>query len=102
MVAAGDHAEAAGGAFMQMGEPAGILLFINKRVVALLGAEPVPPHLHRAMVVVELHIEEARAVLAPDDAAIGLLDELVAVDACPPVAPADRTILRALGVGPPR
>ena len=31
VVAAGDHAEAAGGALMQMGEPAGILLFIDQR-----------------------------------------------------------------------
>ena len=59
VVAAGDHAKAAGRTLMQMGEPAGILLFINQRVVGLLGAQPMPPDLHRAMVVVELDVEEA-------------------------------------------
>ena len=62
VVAAGDHAEAAAGALMQMGEPAGILLLIDQRVVGLLGAEPVPPDLHRPMVVVELDVEEAVAI----------------------------------------
>ena len=46
---------------MQMGEPAGILLFIDQDVVGLLGAEPVTPDLHRAMIVVELDVEEAVA-----------------------------------------
>ncbi len=101
MIAARDHAEAAAGALMQMGEPAGILLLVDERVVGLPGAEPVPPHLHRAMVVVELHIEEALAVLAPDDAAVGLLDQIVKILARRPVADADGEIFRALGVGAP-
>ena len=87
---------------MQMGEPAGILLFINKRVVSLFRSESMPPHLHRAVVVVELDVEEAVAVLAPDDAAVGLLDQVVAIGPGAPVAHADREIFRALGVGAPR
>ena len=59
VVAAGDHAEAAAGAFMQMGEPAGILLLVNQDIVGLLGAEAMAPHLHRAMIVVELDVEES-------------------------------------------
>ena len=101
VVAAGDHAEAAAGALMQMGEPAGILLLIDQRVVGLLGAEPVPPHLHRPVIVVELHIEEGFCILAPDHAAVGLLDDVVEVFATRPVADADREIFRALGVGAP-
>ena len=81
VVAAGDHAEAAAGAFMQMGEPAGILLFIDQHIVGLLRAESMPPDLHRPMVVVELDVEEAFAVPAPDHAAVGLLDEIVKVRA---------------------
>ena len=102
VVAAGDHAEAAGRTLMQMGEPAGILFLIDQRVVRLPGAEPMTPDLHRAVVVVELDVEEAVAILAPDHAAIGLLDEVVAIGAGRPVAHPDREILRALGVGGPR
>ena len=102
VIAAGDDAEAAGRALMQMGEPAEILFLINQRVVGLLRAKPMPPHLHRAMVVVELDVEEAVAVRAPDDAAIGLLDEIVAIRAGRPVAHANRKIFRAFGVGAPR
>src|SRR5689334_4854505 len=102
MVAAGDDAEPAGRALMQMGEPAGILFLIHQRVVGLLRAEPVAPDLHRAMVVVELDVEEAVAALAPYDAAIGLLDDVVAILAIGPVADTNREILRAFGVGAPR
>ena len=101
VIAAGDHAEAAAGALVQMGEPAGILLFVDQRVVGLLGAELMPPHLHRAMIVVELHIEEGFRILAPDHAAVGLLDDVVKILAGRPVAHADREIFRALGVGAP-
>ncbi|MEY9406157.1 hypothetical protein ABH989_000623 [Bradyrhizobium ottawaense] len=101
MVAASDDAEAAAGALVQMGEPAGILLFIDQRVVGLFGAEPMPPHLHRTMVVVELHVEEALAIRGPDHAAIGLLDHVVEILGRCPVAHADRKIFRALGVGAP-
>ena len=101
MVAAGDHAEAPAGAFMQMGEPAGILFLIDQRVIGLFGAEPMPPDLHRPVVVVELDVEEALGVRAPDHAAVGLLDQVVAVLAAGPVAHADRKIFRALGVGAP-
>ena len=45
-----------------MGEPAGVLLLIDQGVVRLLRAEPVAPDLHRAVVVVELDVEEAAAV----------------------------------------
>ena len=101
VIAAGDHAEAAAGALMQMGEPAGILFLVDQHVVGLRRAEPVPPDLHRAMVVVELDIEEAVAVRAPDHAAVGLLDQIVAIGAGGPVAHADGKIFRALGVGAP-
>ena len=101
VVAAGDHAEAAAGAFMDMGEPAGILLLIDQDVVGLRGAEAMTPDLHRAMIVVELDVEEALAVRAPHHAAVGLLDEVVAVRAVGPVAHADREIFRALDVGAP-
>ena len=87
---------------MQMGKPAGILFLIDQRVVSLLGAEPMAPDLHRPVIVVELDVEEAVAVLAPDDAAVGLLDEVVAIGAISPIAHADRKIFRALGVGAPR
>ena len=86
---------------MQMGEPAGILLLINQHVVGLRRAEPMAPDLHRAVVVVELDVEEALAVRAPDHAAVGLLDEIVAIGAAVPVAHPDREIFRALGVGAP-
>jgi hypothetical protein len=101
VIATGDHAEAAAGAFMQMGEPAGVLLLIDQDVVGLLGSQPVPPHLHRAVIVVELHIEEALAIRGPDDAAVGLLDDVVKILARRPVAHADREIFRALGIGAP-
>ena len=88
-------------ALMQMREPAGILLFIDQNVVGLLRAEPMAPDLHRAMVVVELDVEEALAVLAPDHAAVGLLDESSRSLPLVPVAHADREIFRAVGVGAP-
>ena len=101
VIAAGDDAEAAGRALMQMGEPAGILFLIDQRVVGLLGAEFMAPHLHRTMVVVELDVEEATAILAPDDAAVGFLDEVVTIGAISPVTHANREIFRALGVRAP-
>src|SRR4029450_10265377 len=85
-----------------MGEPAGILLIINKRAVSLLPSQSMPLELLRAMVVVELDIKEALAVLAPDDAAVGLLDEIVTILAISPVAHTNGKILRTLGVGAPR
>ena len=66
---------------MQMGEPAGILFFIDQNVVGLLVPSAMTPHLHRAVVVVELDVEEAFAVLAPHHAAVGFLDEVVAIGA---------------------
>ena len=41
VVAAGDHAEPAAGALMDMGEPAGILLLVDQHIVGLRRAEPV-------------------------------------------------------------
>ena len=101
VVAAGDHAEAAAGAFMQMGEPAGILFLVDQNIVRLLGAEAMPPDLHRTVVIVELDVEEAFAVDAPHHAAVGLLDQVVVVLAGRPVAHPDREIFRALDVGAP-
>src|SRR4029077_7923449 len=76
VIAARDHAETAARALMQMGEPAGILLLVNQDIVGLLRAQSMPPYLHRAMVVVELDVEEAFRIQAPHHAAIGLLDEI--------------------------
>src|SRR4051812_28761947 len=86
---------------MQMGEPAGIGFFVHQRIVGLSGAEAMTPDLHRAMVVVELDIEEAVAVDAPDHAAVGLLDQVIAVGPVSPVADPDRKVFRTLGVGAP-
>jgi hypothetical protein len=61
-----------------------------------------PPDLHRAVVVVELDVKEAVAILAPHDAAVGLLDQVVAIGSGRPVAHADRKIFGALGIGAPR
>ena len=101
VVAAGDHAKPSAGALMQMREPAGVLLLINQDVVRLPGAEAMPPHLPRAMVVIELDIEEAVAVLAPHRRAVGLLDEIVKILPVRPVAHAHGKIFRALGIGAP-
>ena len=101
VVAARDHAEAAAGTFMEMGEPAGILFLIDQHIVGLLGAEAMTPDLHRAVVVVELDVEEALAVGAPHHRAVGFLDEVVEVLAASPVAHANGEIFRALDVGAP-
>ena len=86
---------------MEMGEPAGILFLIDQHVVRLPGAEAMTPDLHRAVIVVELDVEEALAVGAPHHRAVGLLDEVVEVFAACPVAHPDRKIFRALDVGAP-
>ena len=101
MVAAGDHAEAAARAFVQMGEPAGILLLINQDVIGLLRAQAMPPDLHRPVVVVELDVEEASGVRTPHHAAVGFLDDIVEVGPRGPVADANGEIFRALGVRTP-
>src|SRR5215471_846524 len=84
-----------------MREPAGVLLLVDEDIIGLPGAEAMPPHLPRAMVVVELDIEEALGVLAPYHRAVGFLDEVLVVLARRPVAHAHRKIFRALGVGAP-
>ncbi len=101
MIAARDDAEAAAGAFMDVGEPAGILLLEDQPVVGLFGAELVQPDLHRTMIVVELHIEEGLAIERPHHAAIGLLDHVVEIAAGGPVTHANGEIFRALDVGTP-
>jgi len=58
VIAAGDHAKSAAGAFMDVGEPAAVLLLMDQDIVLLRRAETMLPDLHRAMVVVELHIIE--------------------------------------------
>ena len=86
---------------MEMGEPAGIRFLIDQRVVRLPGAEAVTPDLHRAVIVVELDVEEALAVGAPHHRAVGFLHEVVEVLSARPVAHPDRKIFRALDVGAP-
>ena len=101
VVAAGDHAKTPAGAFMDMGEPAGILLLIDQDILGLRRAEAMTPDLHRAMIVVELDVEERLAVRAPHHAAVGLLDEVGEVRAVGPVAHPDREIFRTLDVRAP-
>src|SRR6266446_3911625 len=101
MVAAGDYAKSAGRAFMDMGEPAGIALFINQNIVGLRRSQAMPPDLHRAVVVVEFYVEEAFAVARPHHRAVGLLDDVLKVGAGSPVAHANSKIFRALDVGAP-
>src|ERR1700751_5739085 len=60
-----------------------------------------PEHLHRAVIVVELDIEEAFGVGGPDNAAVGLLDEVAMILAAIPFAHADRKIFRTLHVRAP-
>src|SRR5262249_3550777 len=88
-------------AFVNMGEPAGILLLIDQHVVGLLGAEAMAPHLHRAVIVVELDVEETLAIGRPDDGAVGFLDDIIKLVPRIPFAHADRKIFGALGVGAP-
>src|SRR2546430_6637788 len=59
------------------------------------------PVLHRAVVVIELDVEEAFAVRAPHHRAIGLFHEIVNVEPGVPIADADGEIFRALGVRAP-
>ena len=101
VVAAGDHAETPAGAFVDMGEPAGVLLLIDQQIVRLRRAEAMTPDLHRAMVVVELHVEEGFGIRSPHHLAVGFLDEVVMIRAVGPVAHADREIFRALDIGAP-
>src|SRR5712675_1041504 len=86
---------------MQMGEPAGILFLIDEKIVRLLGAEPMPPDLHRTVIVVEPDVEKTLAVRAPDHPAVGFLDEILAVFSAFPVAHPDRKIFRAIGIRAP-
>ena len=101
MVAAGDHAKTAAGAFMNVREPPGVGLLINERVVGLFRAELMQPDLHRAMVVIELDVEERPGIQRPHHAAIGLLDQIGAVLERRPVAHPDREIFRAFDVRAP-
>jgi len=64
-------------------------------------AEPVTPHLGRAVIVVELDIEQALAVLAPDRRAVGVLDAIRVLAAAVPFAHEDGEIFRSLNVRTP-
>ncbi len=86
---------------MQMGEPAGIGFLVDQDIVGLRRAEAMVPDLHRPVVVVELDVEEAFGIRAPDHAAVALLHEIVVVAAAVPFAHPDREIFRALDVGAP-
>ena len=101
VVAAGDHAEPAAGAFLDMGEPAGILFLVDQDVVRLRRAEAMAPDLHRAMIVVELYVEEGFGIRGPHHAAVGFLDQIGAVLAVGPVAHSNRKIFRAFDVRAP-
>ncbi|OIQ72073.1 hypothetical protein GALL_463050 [mine drainage metagenome] len=86
---------------MDIGEPAGILFLVNQHVVGLPGPQAMTPDLHRAVVVVELDVEECTRVDAPHHRAVGFLDQIVEIGSGPPVAHANRQILRALDIGAP-
>ena len=86
---------------MNVGEPAGILFFVDQDVVRLRVAKLVQPDLHRAMVVVELDVEERLGIQCPDHATVGLLDQVGAVLARGPVAHPDREVFGALDVRTP-
>ena len=101
MVAAGDHAEPAAGALMDMGEPAGILFLVDQDVVRLRRAEAMPPDLHWAMIVVEFDVEESLGIGAPHHAAVGFLDKVGAIGARRPVAHPNRKIFRAFDIRAP-
>ena len=58
VVAAGDDAEAAARALLDMREPAGVLFLVDQHVVGLRRAEAVPKDLQRAVVGVEPDVEE--------------------------------------------
>src|SRR6185437_3066143 len=93
--------ETAAGAFMDMREPAGIVLLVNENIGGLRHAQAVTPNLHRAMVVVKLDVKEALAIRAPYHRAVCLLDQILKVGAIGPVAHADREVFRALDIGTP-
>src|SRR5947209_179356 len=86
---------------MQMGEPAGVLFLVDEYVGPLLRAETMPPYLRRAVIVVELDVEQTLAVLAPDSRAVGVLDPVGMIATAVPCAHEDREIFGALDVGAP-
>src|ERR1700686_2866660 len=101
MVAAVDSAETAGAALVHMREPAGILFLVYQNVVGLPGPQAMKPDLHRAVVVVELYIEEALGARAPPPRAVVFLDDIVEVCFGSPLAHTDGKIFRALDIGTP-
>ncbi len=101
MVAAGDHAKPAAGAFVNMGEPARVVFLVDQDIVLLAGAQAMAPDLHRAMVVVELDIIERFGIRAPHHRAVGLLDDIFKIRAARPVAHANCKVFRALDVSTP-
>src|SRR5260370_40116331 len=54
LVAAGDDAEAAAGALLDGGEPAGVLLLVDQHVIALLRAQAMPEAVPRPVVLFAL------------------------------------------------
>src|SRR5262245_761803 len=101
LVAGGDEAEPAAGAFLDASEPAGILLLVDEDVIAPGAAQPMAVDPERPVVLVDAHIEEERRVESPDDAAAGLLDDVRKVLVGLPAAHADGVVLRAAVVRTP-
>jgi hypothetical protein len=101
LVAAGDDAEAAAGAFLDGREPARIHFLIDQHVVALRRAEVMAKDVQRAVILVALHIEKECRVRAPHDATAGLLQDVGQVFSGFPVAHPDGEVLRAAQVGAP-
>src|SRR5262245_59279878 len=101
LVAGGDEAKPAAGAFLDAGEPAAVLLFVDEDVVALGAAQPMAVDPERPVVLVDAHVEEERRVEPPDDAAAGLLDDIRKVLAGLPAANANGVVLRAAAVRTP-
>src|SRR5579871_5414960 len=86
---------------MDVGEPAGVFFFVDEEIVRLLGAEAMTPDLQRAVVLIELYIEEGAGVAVPHHAAIGLLDEVVEILPGCPITNPNGEIFRTLGVSAP-
>ncbi len=101
MVSARDNAEAAACAFVDVCEPAGIAFLIDQRVVGLRSAEDMAIDLHRAVIVVEPDVKERFRVRRPDNAPIGFLDDVSAVDSRLPVANADTEVFGAANIRAP-
>lgn len=101
MIAAAYDAEAPASAFLDVREPADVLLLVDEDVVGLHRAEAMAVDLQRAMVVVDVDVIEERQIEAPDHAAAGLRQDIGQVLAGIPAPDADGEELGPAQVGAP-